>query len=85
MNSAATNQAPRDDSATPDRAERFRTTARQIAVQLDIEETMWQLLDAPGKSAECPESFGYLSGVIRPAFGRRSGGRNRRKSLNTGD
>ena len=90
--SSAADQEPRDDSTNPDRAERFRATARHIAAQLDhaevaasIEAAMWQFLDAPDGSPECPESFGCRSGVIRPAFGRRSGGPNRRKSLNNGD
>jgi len=83
--SSTADQEPRDDSTNPDRAERFRTTARHIAAQLDIEAAMWQFLDAPDESSENTESLGCRLGVIRPAFGPRSGGPNRRKSLNNGN
>jgi len=39
---------PRGDGPDDRQAERFRATARRIAVQLDIEETMWRMLGKDG-------------------------------------
>jgi len=40
-----TDRPPQGDSPDDRQGERFRATARRIAVQLDIEETMWRMLD----------------------------------------
>ncbi len=42
--------APQGDGPDERQAEeRFRATARQIVTQLDIEQTMWQILDKEPK------------------------------------
>ncbi len=43
--------APQGDGPDERQAERFRTTARRIAVQLDIEEAMWRMLGKDGPNA----------------------------------
>ncbi|MBT7702554.1 MAG: hypothetical protein HN700_19870 [Verrucomicrobia bacterium] len=41
--------APQGDGTDDRHAERFRATARQIVTQLDIEQTMWQILEKEPK------------------------------------